>query len=266
MRESQPPPDLARIQSIIDRTEDIIPVLRLYTLGWEQAGQFITEESKARAETVDRLRNILLPYEAALHGRLTDIFTHPEDILLHKRDTVQFAIPSGENGYLTFISIETQRQQVGGKNFRFCKLVTFCKSQIDAVKKLHQEFLFLKFHKSIPLMTNKLPDVYTYAVSLSFDQRGKVSYIATKDPDSWRRDLNVYFLDRNDFRVKSGFYNTKNRSFLLDDVAYILCTDGKFRRAKQTFGTNMSLEWEIATVLARLPFEDYKLPTTSKQQ
>lgn len=263
MQENQPPPDPARIQLIINRTKEIIPVLLLNTFGQQQADQFLTDESEARTGTVTRLHDLLLPYEASLHGQLSDILNHAEDILLRKGNAVQFAIPGEEDGYLTFINVETQKPRIGKNYYLFCKDVTFCVSPTDAVKKLQQEFLSLKFSKNLNRMDYNLPDVYTNVVSFNFNKRGAVSYIATKEATSPLSDLDVYFLDRNDFTVKRGFHGNKTSSTTLVDVAYILCVDGKFRRAQKTSGANASsIEEEIAAVLARLPFVDYQLHKT----
>lgn len=267
----RPFPDNSRIRAILERTAGIIPVLRMHTLSRKQADQFLTEESRVRAETVDRLRNILLPYEASLHARLYDIFGRPEDILLQEStSSVQFAIPSRKNGYLTFINFETQKQNVRGKDFRFLKHATFCESPTDTVKIARKHFISLKFSRVFGFEFDNAPGVFTEAVSFNFNRKGRIRYIAVFDPHSILNNTqrHVYFLDNNSFRVKSGSYYHSLSSDLqpkLSEVAYNLCTDGKFRKAEKTSKTNMSIEEEIAAVLARLPFVDYQLPTPSNQ-
>ena len=269
-----PESDQQRIDSILKTREEVIPLLSFRGPGLEPAIDRLTQEQIAGRETLERVHKFLEPFTISLHTAFGDMRDHPEQLLRMEGMNIQFGLDSSPSDYQVFISMEQQGSSLSSlvsfwepEQPKLLKAVTFCHAPTQRSSELLTKLMSTKEVSGTnenlhPSMIN-IPRTDSYALGLIFGQ-GLIKHILFRYIESSvYRDL-WYELADQQVIVREKF--TRTSTWGMDIIRYLLCSDGKLRRefydkdkGITTNNQSATLEEEIKTIFARLPFEDYSL-------
>lgn len=260
-----------RTQRILDRRAELAPFFNPDDiLNPKQVNRFLSQEGNAFVETMQRVYEMLLPFEISMHAMLTDLLTHPEGILLKGQDDrVQTILEEGE--LVTGISIRPRDVKIKGQKQSLCRNVIFCQTPKGNLRELSAGCMYAWIsgasYSDKALTLDFFPRSFNRLLSFEFDKTGRITQFVHQDgrdsaPLWYRLPDGRYLHEPNEpfgFEVQSlqlTYRGNLFRHYVFAGVhRYTYQADGKFHFGPSDKQSPI-IEEVVARVLAQVPFSE----------
>lgn len=246
----------------------------------DQLAEYLSEEDRAKNQTMQRLQGILEPYVLACHAAVTDMRGRRHELLYSQPPTKEYnpmlwamvnvmaktvRMNIGSNPpvgvlkyvqdspipkYSTFVSLKYRQIKLGDSVDYLCQSATFCEAPTTNAR--HVSSLFLNRHFDHGYTWGILPNPRNYLVHLEFGENGLMNRITALDNSG--EFYTRYSIWKNSFIVGKG-----NDTRPWAEIPYTLGQDGRFRRAIPNGDDTLSIEDDIASILKPLPFAPFQV-------